>query len=126
MITNCELKVVWKWKTFYIVKQQTNICFKSNLSYFFTALFRCILYLAFITIVTKVVSFPLFCIRPMYLSIRRFKNCVRDIVLSRRAIKNMNTLLVISVFYIYKISSFFLSTQTFLYLVSTNALFYFV
>jgi len=58
----------------------------------FSALFRCILYLAFITIVTKVVSFPLFCIRPMYLSIRRFKNCVRDIVLSRRAIKNMNTL----------------------------------
>merc|ERR1719427_1868651 len=58
----------------------------------FSALFRCVLYLVFITIITKVVSFPLFCIRPMYLSIRRFKNCFRDIVLSRRAIKNMNTL----------------------------------
>ncbi|XP_033106835.1 E3 ubiquitin-protein ligase synoviolin B-like [Anneissia japonica] len=53
---------------------------------------KVLLYTAFMAIMIKVHTFPLFAIRPMYLAMRSFKKAVNDVVLSRRAIRNMNTL----------------------------------
>ena len=53
---------------------------------------KVILYILFLAIMIKVHTFPLFVIRPMYLTIREFKKALSDVVLSRRAIRNMNTL----------------------------------
>lgn len=58
----------------------------------FTGLIKVLLYIAFMTIMIKVHTFPLFAIRPMYLSMRQFKKAVTDAIMSRRAIRNMNTL----------------------------------
>ncbi|GFN97115.1 E3 ubiquitin-protein ligase synoviolin, partial [Plakobranchus ocellatus] len=55
-------------------------------------LIRVILYVAFVFIMIKVHTFPLFAIRPMYLTIRAFQKAAQDVILSRRAIRNMNTL----------------------------------
>jgi E3 ubiquitin-protein ligase synoviolin len=49
-------------------------------------------YILFLAIMIKVHTFPLFIIRPMYLSVREFKKALNDVVMSRRAIRNMNTL----------------------------------
>lgn len=54
--------------------------------------FKVLLYLTFLTIMIKVHTFPLFVIRPMYLTIREFRKAFNDAVMSRRAIRNMNTL----------------------------------
>jgi len=53
---------------------------------------KVMLYILFLAIMIKVHTFPLFVIRPMYLTIREFKKALSDVVLSRRAIRNMNTL----------------------------------
>lgn len=53
---------------------------------------KVILYLTFISIMMKIHTFPLFAIRPMYLSMRAFKKALNDVVQSRRAIRNMNEL----------------------------------
>ncbi|TRY88708.1 hypothetical protein DNTS_006276 [Danionella cerebrum] len=58
----------------------------------FTGFIKVLLYMAFMTIMIKVHTFPLFAIRPMYLSMRQFKKAVTDAIMSRRAIRNMNTL----------------------------------
>ncbi|KAK9517689.1 hypothetical protein VZT92_023035 [Zoarces viviparus] len=58
----------------------------------FTGFIKVILYIAFMTIMIKVHTFPLFAIRPMYLAMRQFKKAVTDAIMSRRAIRNMNTL----------------------------------
>ncbi|XP_037982478.1 E3 ubiquitin-protein ligase synoviolin isoform X3 [Motacilla alba alba] len=58
----------------------------------FTGLVKVLLYMAFMTIMIKVHTFPLFAIRPMYLAMRQFKKAVTDAIMSRRAIRNMNTL----------------------------------
>ncbi|XP_031462979.1 E3 ubiquitin-protein ligase synoviolin-like, partial [Phasianus colchicus] len=58
----------------------------------FTGFIKVILYMAFMTIMIKVHTFPLFAIRPMYLAMRQFKKAVTDAIMSRRAIRNMNTL----------------------------------
>ncbi|NWI44708.1 SYVNB ligase, partial [Picathartes gymnocephalus] len=55
-------------------------------------LIKVLLYMAFMTIMIKVHTFPLFAIRPMYLAMRQFKKAVTDAIMSRRAIRNMNTL----------------------------------
>ncbi|XP_065833224.1 E3 ubiquitin-protein ligase synoviolin-like [Oscarella lobularis] len=59
---------------------------------FFLGALRMFLYSAFMFIMIKVHTFPLFSIRPMYLALRQFKKSFSDIVLSRRAISNMNSL----------------------------------
>ncbi|XP_067681228.1 E3 ubiquitin-protein ligase synoviolin-like isoform X1 [Haliotis asinina] len=53
---------------------------------------RVMLYIVFMAIMIKVHTFPLFAIRPMYLSLRSFKKALHDVIMSRRAIRNMNTL----------------------------------
>uniref|UniRef100_A0A6B0VDP0 RING-type E3 ubiquitin transferase n=1 Tax=Ixodes ricinus TaxID=34613 RepID=A0A6B0VDP0_IXORI len=53
---------------------------------------KVILYLTFMAIMIKIHTFPLFAIRPMYLSMRAFKKAFNDVIMSRRAIRNMNTL----------------------------------
>ncbi|XP_045153222.1 E3 ubiquitin-protein ligase synoviolin isoform X2 [Echinops telfairi] len=58
----------------------------------FTGFIKVLLYMAFMTIMIKVHTFPLFAIRPMYLAMRQFKKGVTDAIMSRRAIRNMNTL----------------------------------
>ncbi|KAK3093274.1 hypothetical protein FSP39_013536 [Pinctada imbricata] len=55
-------------------------------------LIKVILYMAFMVIMIKIHTFPLFAIRPMYLSMRSFKKALHDVIMSRRAIRNMNTL----------------------------------
>lgn len=55
-------------------------------------LIKVILYMSFMAIMIKIHTFPLFAIRPMYLSMRAFKKAVNDVIMSRRAIQNMNTL----------------------------------
>ncbi|XP_022330596.2 E3 ubiquitin-protein ligase synoviolin-like [Crassostrea virginica] len=51
---------------------------------------KVVLYMAFMVIMIKVHTFPLFAIRPMYLSMRGFKKALHDVIMSRRAIRNMN------------------------------------
>ncbi|XP_074932759.1 LOW QUALITY PROTEIN: E3 ubiquitin-protein ligase synoviolin [Phalacrocorax aristotelis] len=57
----------------------------------FTGFIKVLLYMAFMTIMIKVHTFPLFAIRPMYLAMS-LKKAVTDAIMSRRAIRNMNTL----------------------------------
>lgn len=57
-----------------------------------TGFIKTILYSCFMVIMIKVHTFPLFAIRPMYLTLRGFKKSISDVIMSRRAIANMNTL----------------------------------
>jgi len=52
---------------------------------------KCCLYIVFVGVMVKIHTFPLFAIRPMYLTIRTFKKSLSDVILSRRAIAYMNT-----------------------------------
>ncbi|XP_070578843.1 E3 ubiquitin-protein ligase synoviolin B-like [Ptychodera flava] len=58
----------------------------------FMGFFKVLLYMAFMAVMIKVHTFPLFAIRPMYLTMRAFKKALNDVIMSRRAIRNMNTL----------------------------------
>jgi E3 ubiquitin-protein ligase synoviolin len=51
---------------------------------------RVLLYLTFMSLMVKIHTFPLFAIRPMYLSLRSFKKSLNDVIMSRRAIRNLN------------------------------------
>lgn len=51
---------------------------------------RVLLYVTFMTLMVKIHTFPLFAIRPMYLSLRSFKKSLNDVIMSRRAIHNLN------------------------------------
>ncbi|VDN17171.1 unnamed protein product [Gongylonema pulchrum] len=53
---------------------------------------RCALYLIFVAVMIRLHTFPLFSIRPLYLTIRAFHKAVNDVILSRRAIHAMNNL----------------------------------
>lgn len=53
-------------------------------------LIRVALYLIFMSLMIKIHTFPLFAIRPMYLSLRSFKKSFSDVIMSRRAIRNLN------------------------------------
>jgi E3 ubiquitin-protein ligase synoviolin len=55
-------------------------------------LIRCVLYVIFVAVMIRLHTFPLFSIRPLYLTIRAFHRAVNDVILSRRAIHAMNTL----------------------------------
>ncbi|CAH0551100.1 unnamed protein product [Brassicogethes aeneus] len=55
-------------------------------------LIKVILYIAFVAIMVRIYTLPLFAFRPMYYTIRNFKKAFSDVILSRRAIHNMNTL----------------------------------
>ncbi|XP_015511616.1 E3 ubiquitin-protein ligase synoviolin B isoform X1 [Neodiprion lecontei] len=55
-------------------------------------LLKVILYVAFVTIMVRIYTLPLFAFRPMYYTMRNFKKAFHDVVMSRRAIRNMNTL----------------------------------
>ncbi|VDK78945.1 unnamed protein product [Anisakis simplex] len=55
-------------------------------------LLRCILYTVFAGVMIRLHTFPLFSIRPLYLTIRAFHKAVNDVILSRRAIHAMNNL----------------------------------
>ncbi|KAL3083006.1 hypothetical protein niasHS_010808 [Heterodera schachtii] len=57
-----------------------------------TSFLRCALYLAFAAVMMKMHTFPLFAIRPFYLTVRAFRKAVNDVILSRRAINAMNNL----------------------------------
>lgn len=50
------------------------------------------LYLIFLGAMVKYHNFPLFALRPIYLSLRTLKKALSDVIMSRRAIRNMNTL----------------------------------
>lgn len=53
---------------------------------------KVILYVAFVAIMVRIYTLPLFAFRPMYYTIRNFKKALNDVIMSRRAIHNMNTL----------------------------------
>lgn len=53
---------------------------------------KVILYVAFVAIMVRIYTLPLFAFRPMYYTIRNFKKALNDVIMSRRAIYNMNTL----------------------------------
>ncbi|VIO99566.1 conserved hypothetical protein,hypothetical protein [Brugia malayi] len=53
---------------------------------------RCILYIIFVAVMIRLHTFPLFSIRPLYLTIRAFHKAINDVILSRRAIHAMNNL----------------------------------
>ncbi|KAI4498518.1 hypothetical protein M0802_006453 [Mischocyttarus mexicanus] len=55
-------------------------------------LLKVTLYVAFVSLMIKLFTLPLFALRPMYYTMRDFKKAFHDIVMSRRAIRNMNTL----------------------------------
>lgn len=55
-------------------------------------LLKVLLYAAFIMIMMRIHTFPLFAIRPMYLSMRALRKAFNDVRMSRKAIRNMNTL----------------------------------
>lgn len=54
--------------------------------------FKVFLYIAFVAIMVRIYTLPLFAFRPMYYTMRSFKKAFNDVILSRRAIRNMNTL----------------------------------
>ncbi|KAK6022188.1 zinc finger, C3HC4 type, partial [Ostertagia ostertagi] len=58
----------------------------------FINLIRCVLYGLFAAVMLRVHSFPLFSVRPFYLSLRALHKAVNDVILSRRAINAMNNL----------------------------------
>uniref|UniRef100_A0A673L2X6 RING-type E3 ubiquitin transferase n=1 Tax=Sinocyclocheilus rhinocerous TaxID=307959 RepID=A0A673L2X6_9TELE len=60
----------------------------------FTGFIKVLLYMAFMTIMIKVHTFPLFAIRPMYLAMRQFKKAVTDAIMSRRAIPTDNVCII--------------------------------
>jgi len=51
-----------------------------------------LLYVMFFVIMIRIHTFPMFAIRPMYLTCRAFKKALNDAIMSRRAIQNMDTL----------------------------------
>lgn len=53
---------------------------------------RCLLYGAFALLMIRLHTFPLFSIRPFYLSIRALHKALNDVIMSRRAIAAMNTM----------------------------------
>lgn len=53
---------------------------------------KVLLYVAFVGIMVRIYTLPLFAFRPMYYTLRNFKKALSDVILSRRAIHNMNTL----------------------------------
>ena len=53
---------------------------------------KVVLYLAFVAIMIRIYTLPLFAFRPMYYTIQNFRKAFNDVRLSRRAIHNMNTL----------------------------------
>ncbi|VVC28847.1 Hypothetical protein CINCED_3A018772 [Cinara cedri] len=59
---------------------------------FFIGLCKAVMYIAFLIIMVKTYTVPLFAFRPMYHTLRNFKKVFQDLVLSRKAIHNMNTL----------------------------------
>ncbi|MFH4984001.1 hypothetical protein AB6A40_010710 [Gnathostoma spinigerum] len=50
------------------------------------------LYMVFVGVMIRLHTFPLFSIRPLYLTVRAFHKAVNDVILSRRAIHAMNNL----------------------------------
>ncbi|KAL0269317.1 UNVERIFIED_CONTAM: hypothetical protein PYX00_007098 [Menopon gallinae] len=50
------------------------------------------LYITFFILMMRLYTLPLFAFRPMYYTMRKFKQAYNDVILSRRAIQNMNTL----------------------------------
>uniref|UniRef100_A0A7I4Z0A0 E3 ubiquitin-protein ligase hrd-1 n=1 Tax=Haemonchus contortus TaxID=6289 RepID=A0A7I4Z0A0_HAECO len=58
----------------------------------FINLIRCVLYGLFAAVMLRVHSFPLFSVRPFYLSLRALHKAINDVILSRRAINAMNNL----------------------------------
>lgn len=52
-------------------------------------LIKVLLYVAFVVIMVRIYTLPLFALRPMYYTIRNFKKAFNDVILSRRAIHNM-------------------------------------
>lgn len=71
----------WENKAMYLL--YTELCM---------GFFKVVLYGIFMVIMIRIHTFPLFIIRPMYLTMRSFKRALNDVILSRRAIRNMNTL----------------------------------
>lgn len=57
----------------------------------FIGLIRLAIYVEFTFIMWSLHPFPLFIIRPIYLSVRSLKKSIRDVLMSRRAIRYMNT-----------------------------------
>ena len=53
---------------------------------------RVVLYITFMAIMIKIHTFPLFAIRPMYLSIRSFGKALNDVIMSQRAIRNLTNI----------------------------------
>ncbi|XP_018024576.1 E3 ubiquitin-protein ligase synoviolin A isoform X2 [Hyalella azteca] len=58
----------------------------------FVGLIKVMLYVVFLIIMVRIHTFPLFIIRPMYLTMKSFKKALQDTLQSRLAIHNMNTL----------------------------------
>ncbi|KAJ1360098.1 E3 ubiquitin-protein ligase hrd-1 [Parelaphostrongylus tenuis] len=58
----------------------------------FINLIRCVLYGMFAAVMLRIHSFPLFSVRPFYLSLRALHKAANDVILSRRAINAMNNL----------------------------------
>jgi E3 ubiquitin-protein ligase synoviolin len=50
------------------------------------------LYCAFIGVMIRLHTFPLYSIRPFYLTVKAFKKAIHDVIMSRRAIHAMNHL----------------------------------
>ncbi|VDN05052.1 unnamed protein product [Thelazia callipaeda] len=53
---------------------------------------RSVLYVIFVAVMIRLHTFPLFSIRPLYLTVRAFHKAVNDVILSRRAVHAMNNL----------------------------------
>lgn len=58
----------------------------------FSASIRCLLYLFLSFVMTRMHTFPLFAIRPFYLTMRSVQKAIHDVIQSRRAIHAMNNL----------------------------------
>ncbi|KAI6199323.1 RING-type E3 ubiquitin transferase [Aphelenchoides besseyi] len=71
----------WEAKAVYMLYTELIITF-----------FRCVLYFFFALIMVRIHTFPLFAIRPFYMTVRAFQKSINDVIQSRRAIHAMNNL----------------------------------
>uniref|UniRef100_A0A8C4QCL0 RING-type E3 ubiquitin transferase n=1 Tax=Eptatretus burgeri TaxID=7764 RepID=A0A8C4QCL0_EPTBU len=83
ILHSIDLRSTNPWENKAVFMLYTELC---------TGFIKVILYVAFMAIMIKIHTFPLFAIRPMYLTMRQFKKAATDAIMSRRAIRNMNTL----------------------------------
>lgn len=92
MVANIAIKYVLHTIDFYSEAPWANKAVFLLYTELAMGLIKVVLYVAFVIIMVKIYTLPLFAFRPLYYASRNFKKAFNNVILSRRAIHNMNTL----------------------------------